>query len=162
MLNRTGIDPRRVQIELTESVMVGSIHRSAEKMRKLHDLGLSIAIDDFGTGYSCLAYLPELPIDAIKIDRSFTKKLYPGSDTVKMVRSMVDLAHSMEMAVIVEGVEDDTQLALIRNIGADAMQGYLLGRPGPEPSTKARIEMASRTNTHLGALASEAVYQLSE
>lgn len=129
VLNRTGIEPRRLQIELTESVMVGSFQRSADRMRKMREIGLSIAIDDFGTGYSCLAYLPDLPIDAIKIDRSFTRKLQSGSETVKMVRSMIDLAHSMGMRVIVEGVEEEAQLKLLREIGADEVQGYLLGRP---------------------------------
>jgi EAL domain-containing protein (putative c-di-GMP-specific phosphodiesterase class I) len=97
-LQRTGIDPRLLQIELTESVMVGSIQRSSEMMHNMRALGLSIAIDDFGTGFSCLGYLPNLPIDVIKIDRSFTNRLCEGSDTVKMVRSMIDLAHSMECA----------------------------------------------------------------
>jgi diguanylate cyclase (GGDEF)-like protein len=147
ILNRTGIDPGLVQIELTESVMVGSLRRSAEKMRKMQKMGLSIAIDDFGTGYSCLSYLPELPINAIKIDRSFTNKLCQGSETVKMVRSMVDLAHSMEMRVIVEGVEDRTQLGLLREIGADEVQGFLLGRPGPNPSSLA--ELGRRSDTGL-------------
>jgi diguanylate cyclase len=138
---RTGIDPRLLQIELTESVMVGSIQRSSEVMHSMRELGLSIALDDFGTGFSCLGYLPNLPIDVIKIDRSFTNKLYEGSDTVKMVRSMIDLAHSMEMRVIVEGVEEPDQLTLIREMGADEVQGFLLGRPGAEPSTCADFQM---------------------
>jgi len=138
---RTGIDPRLLQIELTESVMVGSIQRSSEMMHSMRELGLSIALDDFGTGFSCLGYLPNLPIDVIKIDRSFTNKLYEGSDTVKMVRSMIDLAHSMEMRVIVEGVEELAQLTMIREMGADEVQGFLLGRPGAEPSTCADFQM---------------------
>jgi EAL domain-containing protein (putative c-di-GMP-specific phosphodiesterase class I) len=120
---------------------VGSIQRSSEVMHRMRDLGLSIALDDFGTGFSCLGYLPNLPIDVIKIDRSFTNKLYEGSDTVKMVRSMIDLAHSMEMRVIVEGVEEPDQLTLIREMGADEVQGFLLGRPGAEPSTCADFQM---------------------
>ncbi len=135
ILQRTGISPHLIQIELTESVMVGSIQRSSEMMHKMRALGLSIAIDDFGTGFSCLGYLPNLPIDVIKIDQSFTNKLCEGSDTVKMVRSMIDLAHSMDMRVIVEGVEEHAQLKLIRAMGADEVQGFLLGRPGAEPST---------------------------
>jgi diguanylate cyclase (GGDEF)-like protein len=139
-LQRTGIDPRLLQIELTESVMVGSIQRSSEMMHNMRELGLSIAIDDFGTGFSCLGYLPNLPIDVIKIDRSFTSKLSEGSETVKMVRSMIDLAHSMDMRVIVEGVEEHSQLCLIREMGADEVQGFLLGHPGPEPSARSNFQ----------------------
>jgi diguanylate cyclase len=150
-VRRTGIDPRLLQIELTESVMVGSIQRSSEMMFSMRELGLSIALDDFGTGFSCLGYLPNLPIDVIKIDRSFTNKLYEGSDTVKMVRSMIDLAHSMEMRVIVEGVEESAQLNLIREMGADEVQGFLLGRPGAEPSTLADFQR--RADSAAGAIA---------
>lgn len=146
ILDRTGMSPQLLQIELTESVMVGSIQRSSEMMHKMRELGLSIAIDDFGTGFSCLGYPPNLPIDVIKIDQSFTNKLREGSDTVKMVRSMIDLAHSMEMRVIVEGVEEQAQLSLIRDMGADEVQGFLLGPPGAEPSTRSDLEPGDLAN----------------
>jgi diguanylate cyclase (GGDEF)-like protein len=148
ILDRTGMSPQLLQIELTESVMVGSIQRSSEMMHKMRELGLSIAIDDFGIGYSCLGYLPNLPIDVIKIDQSFTNKLCEGSDTVKMVRSMIDLAHSMEMRVIVEGVEEQAQLNLICDMGADEVQGFLLGPPGAEPSTRSDLEPGDLTSNY--------------
>jgi diguanylate cyclase (GGDEF)-like protein len=138
VLNRTGLDPSLLQIELTETVMLGSLQQSAEKMKRLRDLGVSLAIDDFGTGYSALSYLPDLPVDVIKIDRSFVRNLHPGSDAVAIMCSIVELAHSMKLSAVVEGVEDEAQLALARELGADTAQGYLLGRPGPDPETLLR------------------------
>jgi diguanylate cyclase (GGDEF)-like protein len=134
VLQKTGLPPRLLQIELTESVMMGSLQRSFEKMQSLRSLGVNLALDDFGTGYSCLSYLPELPFAAIKLDRSFVSKLSPASDSNKMIRSMVDLAHSMNMRVIAEGVEEKSQLDLVKELGVDEVQGFLLGRPGPNPS----------------------------
>jgi diguanylate cyclase len=133
VLQRTGLSPHLLQIELTESVMVGSMRLSIEKMKKLQGLGVSLAIDDFGTGYSSLSYLPELPVNAIKIDRSFLKNINPDSQTAAMIRSIVGMAHTMNMVAIVEGVEEETQLALILELGADEVQGFLVGRPTSHP-----------------------------
>lgn len=132
-LDSTGLSPRLLQIELTESVMMGSLQRSLEKMQSLRALGVSLALDDFGTGFSCLSYLPELPFSAIKLDRSFVSKLMTASGSNKMIRSIVDLAHSMNMRVIAEGVEEESQLEHIKKLGVDEVQGFLLGRPGPNP-----------------------------
>jgi len=114
--------------------MMGSLQRSAEKMRALHAVGVSLALDDFGTGYSCLSYLHELPFGAIKLDRSFVAKLAPTFEANTVMRSIVNLAHGMSMRVIVEGVEEDSQLLMVKELGADEVQGFLLGRPGPNPS----------------------------
>jgi len=133
VLERTGLEPCLLQLELTESVMVGSLQSSAAKMCRLRDLGISLAIDDFGTGYSCLSYLPGLPFTALKIDRAFVRNLTPGSDSFELVRSMVDMAHRMNMRVIVEGVETLAQQRVMREMGADEMQGYLLGKPSADP-----------------------------
>ena len=134
-IRRTGLDPKLLQIELTESVMVGSLKESAEKMRRLRALGINLAIDDFGTGYSCLSYLPDLPVDAIKVDRAFVRNLRSGSESAAMVRSMIELAHSIHMRTIVEGVEEEGQLEMIKSLGADEVQGYLMGKPDGKPET---------------------------
>jgi EAL domain-containing protein (putative c-di-GMP-specific phosphodiesterase class I) len=136
LLERTGLKPELLQIELTETVMVGSLERSAQKMRRLRSLGISLAIDDFGTGYSCLGYLPNLPFDAMKIDRSFVKDLNSRPEAVAMVRALVGLAHNIGMRVIVEGVEDLEQLDLIRHFAANEVQGFLLGRPTADPASQ--------------------------
>jgi diguanylate cyclase (GGDEF)-like protein len=136
VLKSTGLRPQLLQLELTESVMLRGVHRSAETMKRLGALGISLAIDDFGTGYSCLSYLPALPFDALKIDRSFVKDLNSKPQSVAMVHSLVTLAHNIGMRVIVEGVEEPEQLELIKQLGGTEIQGYLLGRPTPNPSAQ--------------------------
>ncbi|MGA9672796.1 MAG: EAL domain-containing protein [Terracidiphilus sp.] len=143
MLKRTGLNPKLMQIELTESAMLVGVKRAAESIQLLRNIGVSFAIDDFGTGYSCLSYLPELGHDALKIDRTFVKDLLERSETKAMVRSMVTLAHDLGMKVIIEGIETPEQLELIKLLGGDEAQGYLLGRPTSDPSTVLRLELAS-------------------
>jgi EAL domain-containing protein (putative c-di-GMP-specific phosphodiesterase class I) len=113
--------------------MLSGAASSAEPMNRLRELGISLAIDDFGTGYSCLSYLPSLPFDALKIDRAFVKELGEKPESESMVRTLIMLAKNIGMRVIVEGVETQEQLELIRTYGADEVQGYLLGRPTPNP-----------------------------
>jgi len=132
-LRQTGLKPELLQIEFTESVMLGGALSSAEPMNRLRAMGISLAIDDFGTGYSCLSYLPSLPFDALKIDRSFVKDLGEKPESESMVRTLIMLASNIGMRVIVEGVETQEQLDLIRAYGANEVQGYLLGRPTANP-----------------------------
>jgi diguanylate cyclase (GGDEF)-like protein len=135
VLGRTGLAPHLLQIELTESVMLGGVNRSAETMKRLRALGISLAIDDFGTGYSCLSYLPALPFDALKIDRSFVRQLALPKNK-SMVQSLIALAHNFGMRVIVEGVESPEQMQLVRELGGNEVQGYLIGRPTADPVAK--------------------------
>ena len=132
-LRQTGLKPELLQIEFTESVMLGGALSSAEPMNRLRALGISLAIDDFGTGYSCLSYLPSLPFDSLKIDRSFVRDLRKKPESESMVRTLISLANNIGMRVIVEGVETQEQLELIRIYGANEVQGFLLGRPTPNP-----------------------------
>lgn len=133
ILKRTGLAPELLQVELTESVMIGSLNHSAQKMMRLRSLGVTLAIDDFGTGYSCLGYLPELPFSSLKIDRTFVRNLQLNPETSTMLRSMIDLGKKMGMRVIVEGIEEESQLEIVAEMGADEVQGYLLGRPSSNP-----------------------------
>jgi diguanylate cyclase (GGDEF)-like protein/PAS domain S-box-containing protein len=143
-LRQTGLKPELLQIEFTESVMLGGALSSADPMHRLRSLGISLAIDDFGTGYSCLSYLPSLPFDALKIDRSFVRDLGKIPESESMVRTLISLANNIGMRVIVEGVETQEQLELIRTYGADEVQGYLLGCPTPNP-----VEMFLSSEKHL-------------
>ena len=136
VLNYTGLRSDLLQLELTESIMLSGVHRAAETMKRLRALGVSLAIDDFGTGYSCLSYLPVLPFDALKIDRSFVKELDLKPENGAMIHSLVALAHNIGMRVIVEGVEKPEQLDLIRKFGGNEIQGYLLGRPIADPASQ--------------------------
>ncbi|HVX56104.1 MAG TPA: EAL domain-containing protein, partial [Candidatus Saccharimonadales bacterium] len=133
ILQRTGLDPSLLQIELTESATLTGVERAAEMMRRLKSKGISVAMDDFGTGYSCLSYLPKLSFDALKLDRSFVNELIVRPETRGFVKSILMLAHNLNMKVIVEGIETREQLELIRALGTNEAQGYLLGRPSPNP-----------------------------
>jgi EAL domain-containing protein (putative c-di-GMP-specific phosphodiesterase class I) len=136
ILNRTGLPPALLQIELTESVMLRAADRAAAAMQALRNLGVTFAIDDFGTGYSCLSYLPKLPFDALKIDRSFLSGMDSRSQSKGMVQSLIAMAHNLDMRVIVEGVEYAEQVSMIRAMGAHDVQGFLLGRPLANPAAR--------------------------
>jgi len=132
IFERTGIDPGRVVLEITESVLIDA-DAIAPRLHELRALGLQLAIDDFGTGYSSLSYLTRLPVDIVKIDRSFVERLGgPPGDEV-LVRAVVQLARSLGLRSVGEGVETAVQLERLQSFGCDAAQGYLLGRPQPEP-----------------------------
>ena len=133
ILGRTGLSAELLQVELTESVMIGSLDHSAQKMKRLRALGVTLAIDDFGTGYSCLGYLPELPFTALKIDRTFVKNLQSSAEVATMIRTMIELGNKMGLRVIVEGIEREAQLELVMEMGANDVQGYLLGKPSTTP-----------------------------
>ncbi len=133
VLHRTGLQPNLLQIEITESATVSGVERTAETMRRLKRMGVSVAVDDFGTGYSCLSYLPKLPFDALKLDRSFLHELMVRRETKDFVRSILTMASNLQMKVIVEGIEKREQLNLVKTLGINEAQGYLLGRASPDP-----------------------------
>ena len=133
VLKKTGLEPKLLQLELTESVIVNGLDGAVATIRRLQDLGVSVAIDDFGTGYSALSYLSKLPFNALKIDRIFMKEIMRSSETRAMVRSLIVIAQELGMNVIVEGIENEAQLKAIQEIGANQVQGYYLGRPTPDP-----------------------------
>ena len=143
ILERTGLRPELLQIEVTESVMMGANEQAKETMNYLRAMGISMAIDDFGTGYSNLSYLPSLAFDALKIDRSFMMNLERQPETESMIQTLIALAQNLGMRVIVEGVETAEQLALIKSLGANEVQGYLVGRPTPNPQGLIMLAVAS-------------------
>ena len=126
-----GLDPRLVTLEITESVLVTSEATTQQAFDALKEIGLRLAIDDFGTGYSSLAYLRRLPIEVLKVDRSFVSGLGEVGNDAAIVNAMVELARSLNLAVVAEGVETPAELEMVRRAGCDEAQGYLLGRPGP-------------------------------
>ncbi len=123
------IAPRLLEIEITESVLMGDHERTQLLLNRLHELGVQIAIDDFGTGYSSLAYLKRFPAQTLKIDRSFVDGLPDDRDDVAITQAVISLAHSLDMRVVAEGVETEAQLRFLAAAGCDEAQGYLLGRP---------------------------------
>ncbi len=134
ILHRTGLDPHLLQIELTESATLIGIERAAEIMMRLKSIGITIAVDDFGTGYSCLSYLPKLPFNVLKIDRSFVNDLMVRTETRAFVQSILTMADSLRMRVVVEGIETEEQLHMVMELGIHEAQGFLLGRPSPDPA----------------------------
>ncbi|HET7035583.1 MAG TPA: bifunctional diguanylate cyclase/phosphodiesterase, partial [Thermomicrobiaceae bacterium] len=131
VLGETGLDPSRLVLEITETTLMEDIAATREMLIRLKDLGLCLAIDDFGTGYSSLAYLKELPVDFVKIDRSFIAGLARESHDAAIVAAIITVAHSLGLRVVAEGIEEPEQLALLRSLDCDLAQGFLLARPAP-------------------------------
>ena len=129
VLKQTGLRPELLELELTESVMVKDFAESTKQLQRLKSLGISIAVDDFGTGYSSLNRLHRLPIDRLKIDRSFIQSLNDPNGTLPIVESIISMAHRMGMLVIAEGVETKQQRETLCRNGCDLLQGYLLSVP---------------------------------
>jgi diguanylate cyclase (GGDEF)-like protein len=130
-LGQSGANPKRLKLELTEGMVLDDIEGCIKKMLELKLLGVSFSIDDFGTGYSSLSYLKRLPIDQLKIDKSFIRDIASGSDDEAIVHTIIALAKSLRLEVIAEGVESEGQFALLKHNGCMAFQCYLLGRPVP-------------------------------
>jgi diguanylate cyclase (GGDEF)-like protein len=126
---RDGLSPTGIDLELTESVVMEDIQASMEKLIEVRRLGVGIAVDDFGTGYSSLAYLARLPVETLKIDRSFVKAMDDDSTARTLVQTIISLAHSLRLKVVAEGVETESQATLLLELGCDQMQGYLFAKP---------------------------------
>jgi diguanylate cyclase (GGDEF)-like protein/PAS domain S-box-containing protein len=134
-----GTPPDRLTLELTEGALIEAA--APEILTRLHEMGERLSIDDFGTGYSSLAYLQRLPVDEIKIDKSFVTSLAVGGDDAVIVRSTIELAHNLGLSVVAEGVEDDIAMDMLVGYGCDRAQGYFFGRPcAAEDLTKWLIE----------------------
>ena len=125
----SGIAPRRLELEVTETTLMNNFQSALMALKRLNSRGITIAIDDFGTGYSSLSYLKNLPINNLKIDRAFIKDLERDDNDKEIVKMLINMAHSMNMIVIAEGVEEQSQLDLLKGYGCDEIQGYLLSKP---------------------------------
>jgi EAL domain-containing protein (putative c-di-GMP-specific phosphodiesterase class I) len=136
ILERTGLDPGLLGLEITESVVMRDPEASTVALRALKDLGVRLAVDDFGTGYSSLAYLRRFPVELLKVDRAFVDGLGAESGDVEdraIVAAVVSLAHTLGMKAIAEGVETTEQLSELRALGCDMAQGFLISKPLPAP-----------------------------
>jgi diguanylate cyclase (GGDEF)-like protein len=128
-LIESGLKPDRLELEITETVLLENEQEFLTTIRQLKNIGISIALDDFGTGYSSLSYLTKFPFDKIKIDRSFTQGIGKRSDCDAIISSVLTLARGLNISITAEGVETEEQATLLRNAGVDLLQGYLFGRP---------------------------------
>jgi EAL domain-containing protein (putative c-di-GMP-specific phosphodiesterase class I) len=129
VLSETGLEPRFLDIELTESLLVQHTEATHATLSRLHELGVSISIDDFGTGYSSLSYLKRLAIDVLKIDQSFVRDISTDQNDAAIVRAITTMARSLGVRTIAEGVETAEQLDYLRRHGCDEMQGYYFSKP---------------------------------
>ncbi|MBV8716072.1 MAG: EAL domain-containing protein, partial [Chloroflexi bacterium] len=131
LLRSEGLEPNRINLEITESTIMANPERALAVLRDLRALGLRMAIDDFGTGYSSMAYLKGLSVDALKIDKSFVRNLATDPSDRAIVRSAVELAHNLGLQVVAEGVEDTVSYQQLSKLGCDLAQGYYMGKPMP-------------------------------
>jgi EAL domain-containing protein (putative c-di-GMP-specific phosphodiesterase class I) len=128
-LHKYGLPPGDLTIEITESVTMGGVDQAIDRLQQLKDLGVSIAIDDFGTGWSSLSYLRRLPVDFVKFDRTFTADVATDQDAALLISLMNKLAHALGLETVAEGIETAAQLAAVRRLGCDHVQGFHLARP---------------------------------
>lgn len=146
-INRFGIDPRKLMLELTESAMFTTVDETLAKMSALKTRGVCFSIDDFGIGYSSLTYLKNMPLDQLKLDRSFVADVLTNPNDAAIARTIIALGDSLDIDVIAEGVETEGQRRFLALHGCHAYQGFLFGRPGPieDLLRMARSELATRT-----------------
>jgi len=139
VLKETDFDPNRLELELTESTLLGNLDAAELSMLGLKDIGVRFALDDFGTGYSSLLYLRRFPFDKLKIDSSFVRSIETAPDAAAIVHAVVSLGRGLGMRVTAEGVETAEQHLFLRAAGVHSMQGYRFGRPGPAADISARL-----------------------
>jgi diguanylate cyclase (GGDEF)-like protein len=157
ILAETGFPPERLELELTESTLVGNVEEAGTAMRELKALGVQFALDDFGTGYSSLLYLRTFPFDKLKIDRSFVRNIETAADSAAIVHAVVSLGRGLGMKVTAEGVETAEQHLFLRAAGVHSLQGFRFGRPGTALDITARLlkqaDLGARTRAPIASLA---------
>jgi diguanylate cyclase (GGDEF)-like protein/PAS domain S-box-containing protein len=140
LLDRHGLAPRALEIEVTENVLLDRAgNRIAQSLWEMHDLGVAIALDDFGTGYASLSHLKRFPVDRLKIDRSFVREIESREQDAIIVRAIINLAHNLGIKVVAEGIETPAQFEFLREQGCDIAQGYLIGRPMSADAARAFV-----------------------
>jgi EAL domain-containing protein (putative c-di-GMP-specific phosphodiesterase class I) len=139
-LRESGLPARRLELEVTETILIANTERVLKVLRRLKEVGVSIALDDFGTGYSSLSYLWRFPFDKLKVDKSFMAELgQPDSRTMEVLNTIIALGKVLNMRVAAEGVETEEQSALLKRLACDLVQGFLFGRPMPVADIAATI-----------------------
>ena len=129
ILRKTGVNPEHLEIELTESSFLSSSGENIDKLAHLRSLGIHISIDDFGTGYSSLSYLQKLPIDIIKIDRSFVQDIETNANNLAITKVIIELSHKFDLRCVAEGIEKKAQADLLKSYGCDIAQGFYFAKP---------------------------------
>ncbi|WP_166358836.1 putative bifunctional diguanylate cyclase/phosphodiesterase [Pseudomonas akapageensis] len=146
-LRSAGVEPHRLELEVTENALMGNINTTAKLLSRIRALGVSLSIDDFGTGYSSLAYLKRLPLDTLKIDRSFIQDIPKSPQDMNIVQAIIVMAHTLHLQVVTEGVETSEQYAFLKQHGCDFVQGYLLSRPAPLRHLRPILDLLNRSTS---------------
>ncbi|TIH19208.1 bifunctional diguanylate cyclase/phosphodiesterase [Marinifilum sp. JC120] len=147
-INKFAIPAETLCLELTESAFIENPELAAARLRALNEIGVHCAIDDFGTGYSSLAYLSNFPAQSLKIDLSFIQRIEDGPENIKLVESIINLAHGLKMAAVAEGVETEYQLKTLQELGCDIVQGFYLGKPLPEQEARELLDHAGNNSAN--------------
>lgn len=140
MITESGADPAQIKLEITETLMVENFTQAIEALNKLKEIGVSLAIDDFGTGYSSLSYLHQFPLDTLKIDQAFVANMDTSQNSRRVVLSIAQLAHALEMSIVAEGIEEKPQMDALRALSCQYGQGYLMSKPLPADEIVKLIE----------------------
>jgi EAL domain-containing protein (putative c-di-GMP-specific phosphodiesterase class I) len=141
-LGNRGLPPALLTVEITEDLILNDIDRVTAVLRRLREQGIRVAIDDFGSGFSALSYLPDLPIDEVKLDRHFISAITDDARAAAVVRAVIDLSHELEVVVVAEGIEDARTADWLREHGCDIGQGYYFGGPVPAATVPELIRVA--------------------
>ncbi len=139
ILQETGLDPKLLELEITEGMAMREVEKVITKLKVLREQGIQLSIDDFGTGYSSLSYLRKFPINTLKIDKSFIDEMLKSNDDSNLVQAIIDMGHNMSFKVIAEGVETEQQFDYLRSLGCDEIQGYFISRPLPFDQLKSML-----------------------
>jgi EAL domain-containing protein (putative c-di-GMP-specific phosphodiesterase class I) len=150
-LKRSGLPPHLLELELTESILLQDVENNLDTVRKLKALGVRLSIDDFGTGYSSLSYLKRFAVDRLKIDRAFVRDISTDPDDAAIVNAVIQLARSLRLGIIAEGVETQAQLAFLREQGCREVQGFLFSRPLPPAALEAFLHRQASSPGQLQA-----------
>jgi diguanylate cyclase (GGDEF)-like protein len=145
LLEKWGLEPASIEFEITESTIMADPFRALSVLKRLHEMGTKLSIDDFGTGYSSLAYLKRLPVDAVKIDKSFVLNMVDDENDAAIVRSTIDLARNLGLAVVAEGVENEAIWETLARLGCDFAQGHYLSKPMPAAELVAWLQQLPET-----------------
>ena len=138
VITNIGLRPEQLELEITETALMSSLDNVVRNLAKLNELGVRLALDDFGTGYSSLTYLHRLPVNTLKIDKSFIDRMFNDTTQNSIIKNIIDMAHTMKMVVVAEGVEKSDQVSFLAQTQCDYIQGYYFGRPEP-PATAIRL-----------------------
>ncbi len=141
IIKETGVDPRQLEFEITETMALDDLDYAVATLQQLKERGVSIALDDFGTGYSSLNYLKRLPVNQLKIDKSFMDKVLEDRSDQKIVETIIALAQALNLVVIAEGVENSEQADFLKSVSCNKAQGYLYSKPLREKDMRVFLQM---------------------